>query len=102
MIISHINFMIDNKNDFLENLRSHLESSAEVINRQIRIKEISDTLHTMKNKSFLIYKGQVIDLNIELATLENSLLTTFNIDSIINTYDTLIKRCSVSMNSIDK
>lgn len=102
MIISQVNFMIDNKKDFLENLRSPLESSAEVINRKVRIKEISDTLHTLQSKNLSIYKRQIIDLNIELATLENSLLTTFNIDSIINTYDTLIKKCSVSMNSIDK
>lgn len=92
IIISHINYLVENKKDFLETLRSHLETSTEVINRKKRILEINETLQAIKNNDLSIYKKQIIDLNIELTALENSLLTTFNIDSIINNFDTILKR----------
>lgn len=100
VILSHINYIIQNKNDFLTNLRSHLESSREIKTIKARMLEIETTLKSSDIKKLSIYKEQVSSLNIERTALENDLRTTYNIDLIIQTYDALLRKHKTKLLSL--
>jgi len=100
VILSHINYIIQNKNDFLTKLRSHLELSPEIKKINERINNIEETLATYQDSNSSIFSNQITDLSIELSTLKNKLKTTYNISQIIEKYNDLLKLQKVKIKSI--